>query len=388
MAGVKITELPQLSVTPDNDDILIVVDTDENVTKYVSVSTLSSAITAGESIESQTAKTVLIQDVDSDALYYPLFSYNTPGVSGAADSVKADTNFTYNPGTNVLSANFFSGDGSLLTGVLADSALVATTALFALTTNNALTADSAINSTNANTALTALNALAADSALNAANALLATVAIESLGDLDNVIDSATGARVLGDLVVDSDLTVGGILYGDGSGLTNVTSTAVTTTSEKIDAKITDSSGLHYLMLRTLSTGYDSVSTTADLSYDPTTAILSATSFQGDGANLTNVSAVNSVNANNVLVTTVSNNAQYYLHFGSVASGNDNVNVSTGLLYNPSDNKLTSSIFSTQNWEVFESSGKLLFSQNGVKKMRLDSAGNLALAGTLTESVTL
>jgi hypothetical protein len=388
MAGVKITDLPQLSVTPDNDDVLIVVDVDENVTKYVSVSTLSSAITAGESIEAQAARSIFIQDVDSDDTYFPLFSKNTPTISGASDSVKADTNFTYNPGTNTLSALFFSGNGSLLTNVLADSAAVATTALVALTTNNALTADSATNATNANTALTALNALSADSAINASNALLATVAVESLGDLDNVIDSATGARVLGDLVVDSDLTVGGILYGDGSGLINVTSTAVTTASEKTDAKPVDSSGLHYLMLRTLSTGYDSVSTTADLTYDPTTATLSASSFQGDGSNLTNVTAVNSTNAQQVSVSSVSSNTQYYLHIGSVASGNDNVNVSTDLLFNPFTNKLTTSIFSSGDWEVFENAGVLTFRHNGVNKMTLNSTGDLAIAGTLTQSATL
>lgn len=379
MAGVKITDLPQLSVTPDNDDVLILVDVDENVTKNISVSTLSSAITVSESVESQTARSIFIQGTDSDHSYFPLFSYSTPTSSGASDSVKADTNFTYNPATNTLSASFFSGNGSLLTNVLADSAAVAT---------SAITADSATNATNANTALTAINALSADSAINASNALLATVAIESLGDLDNVIDSATGARVLGNLVVDSDLNVGGILYGDGSGLTNITSTAVVTASEKTDAKLADSSGLHYLMLRTLSTGYDSVSTNADLTYDPITSILSASSFQGDGSNLTNVSAVNSTNAQQVSVSSVSDNTQYYLHIGSVASGNDNVNVSTNLLYNPSTNKLTTSIFSSGDWEVFENSGSLTFRYNGVNKMTLNSTGDLAIAGTLTQSATL
>lgn len=379
MAGVKITDLPQLSVTPNNDDVLILVDVDENVTKKISVSTLSSAITVSESVESQTARSIFIQGTDSDHSYFPLFSYNAPTSSGASDSVKADTNFTYNPATNTLSASFFSGNGSLLTNVLADSAAVAT---------SAITADSATNATNANTALTAINALSADSAINASNALLATVAIESLGDLDNVIDSATGARVLGNLVVDSDLNVGGILYGDGSGLTNITSTAVVTASEKTDAKLANSSGLHYLMLRTLSTGYDSVSTNADLTYDPITSILSASSFQGDGSNLTNVSAVNSTNAQQVLVSSVSDNTQYYLHIGSVASGNDNVNVSTNLLYNPSTNKLTTSIFSSGDWEVFENSGSLTFRYNGVNKMTLNSTGDLAIAGTLTQSATL
>lgn len=385
MAGVKITELPQLSATPDDNDVVIIVDTDQNVTKRITIQNLlASTVSEDDDIAAQTSTKIFIADVDSDAPYYPLFAYNTPSAN-AEDSVKADINFTYNPGTNVLSANFFSGDGSLLTNVPVDSAANATNALLA---NYATNAGQALTADSATIASSALHALTADSATNAANAVLAATATRSLGDLDNVIDSDTGARVLGDLTVDSDLHVGGILYGDGTGLTNITSTAVTTTSEKIDAKEVDSSGLHYLMLRTLSTGYDSVSTTGDLSYDPATAVLSASSFSGDGANLTNVSAANSVNANNVLVSTVSDNTQYYLHFGSVASGNDNVNVNTGLVYNPSSNKLSSSIFSTPNWEVFESSGKLLFSQGGVKKMRLDSSGNLAITGTLSESATL
>jgi hypothetical protein len=385
MAGVKITELPQLSATPDDNDVVIIVDTDQNVTKRITIQNLlASTVSQDEDIAAQTSTKIFIADVDSDAPYYPLFAYNTP-TANAEDSVKADINFTYNPGTNVLSANFFSGNGSLLTDVTVDSAENATNALLA---NYATNAGQALTADSATIASSALHALTADSATNATNAVLAATATQSLGDLDNVIDSDTGARVLGDLTVDSDLHVGGILYGDGTGLTNITSTAVTTASEKIDAKEVDSSGLHYLMLRTLSTGYDSVSTTGDLSYDPATAILSASSFQGDGANLTNVSAVNSVNANNVLVSTVTDNTQYYLHFGSVASGNDNVNVNTGLVYNPSSNKLSSSIFSTPNWEVFEEAGKLLFSLDGVKKMRLDSSGNLAITGTLTESATL
>ena len=385
MAGVKITELPQLSATPDDNDVVIIVDTDQNVTKRITIQNLlASTVSEDEDIAAQTSTKIFIADVDSDAPYYPLFAYNTP-TANAEDSVKADINFTYNPGTNVLSANFFSGNGSLLTDVTVDSAINATNALLA---NYATNAGQALTADSATIASSALHALTADSATNAANAVLAETAIRSLSDLDNVIDSDTGARVLGELTVDSDLHVGGILYGDGTGLTGITSTAVTTTAEKTDAKEVDSSGLHYLMLRTLSTGYDSVSTTGDLSYDPATAILSATSFQGDGANLTNVSAANSVNANNVLVSTVTDDTQYYLHFGSVASGNDNVNVNTGLVYNPSSNKLSSSIFSTPNWEVFEEAGKLLFSQDGVKKMRLDSSGNLAITGTLTESATL
>ena len=137
MAGVKITELPQLSATPDDNDVVIIVDTDQNVTKRITIQNLlASTVSEDEDIAAQTSTKIFIADVDSDAPYYPLFAYNTPSANGE-DSVKADTNFTYNPGTNVLSANFFSGDGSLLTNVTVDSADNATNALLANYATNA-----------------------------------------------------------------------------------------------------------------------------------------------------------------------------------------------------------------------------------------------------------
>jgi len=348
MAGIRITDLDALGATPADDDVLIIVDTNENQTKQVTVSELLAGASAAET--AAVAAQIVVQEDSSNDLFYLTF---VDSVNGAYVA-KTDSDLNYNPNLNVLSAPFFSGNGSLLGNVKADSAL------------------------NASFALVAANALS------------------------NADDSALGVRIYGETTIDSDLYVKGVihafddvlvtgtLYGDGSGLTGITSTAVTTTAEQTDAKILDSNGVHYLMLRTKQTGYDSVSTISDLVYDPQTNILSASFFSGDGSNLTNISADSATLATSVKVTAVTSadSSTYYPHLGSISSGNDNVNVNTGLTYIPSTQKLSTSIFSTANWEMYESANKLFFAYQGVKKVKIDSDGNVFMAGTLTQSASL
>jgi len=342
MAGIKITDLDALGATPEDDDVLIIVDTNENQTKQVTVSELlagaSAAATAG--IASQ----IVVEEDSTNALFYLTFLDSVDG----AYTANADPALNYNPNLNILSAGFFSGNGSLSNNVKADSAL------------------------NASFALEAANALS------------------------NANDSAGGVRIYGETTIDSDLFVQGNItsfgtfYGDGSGLTGITSTAVTVAAEQTDAKIADSNGVHYLMLRTIQTGYDSVSTIADLVYDPQTNTLSSSYFSGDGSSLTNLSADSATNAANVKVTAVSSadSSTYYVHLGSTTSGNDNVNVNTGLSYVPSTQKLSTSIFATANWDLNESDNSLFFAYQGVKKAKLDSNGDMFLVGTLTQTASL
>jgi len=47
-----------------------------------------------------------------------------------------------------------------------------------------------------------------------------------------------------------------------------------------------------------------------------------------------------------------------------------------------------SSFNLETWTIEEDeNGKIIFSKNGVIKMRLDNLGNLEIAGTLSQSVT-
>lgn len=342
MAGIKITDLDTLGATPAGDDVLVIVDTNENQTKQVTVSELLAGASAAAT--AAIASQIVVEEDSTNAPFYLTFVDSVDG----AYTANTDPALNYNPNLNILSAGFFSGNGSLLNNVKADSAL------------------------NASFALEAANALS------------------------NADDSALGVRIYGETTVDSDLVVKGNItsfgtfYGDGSGLTGITSTAVTTAAEQTDAKIADSNGVHYLMLRTIQTGYDSVSTIADLVYDPQTNTLSSSYFSGDGSSLTNLSADSATNAANVKVTAVSSadSSTYYVHLGSTTSGNDNVNVNTGLSYVPSTQKLSTSIFATENWDLYESDNSLFFAYQGVKKAKLDSNGDMFLVGTLTQTASL
>lgn len=447
MAGVKITDLPIESLAPDAEDLLVIVNVGEDETRQITVESLLSATQNAD--VALNAERIRVATTGVDATYYPLFSDATTGY----DSVSLDVDLTYNPSTNTLTAGFFAGNGSLLTGVLADSAFNATNAIEAQRAQTALAADSAINASNAQLAEVAksadlaTNALAADSAINASNALLAetaqladiatlalaadsatvaTSAIEaqralfafdadsalnatnavlanfalaSANDRFNIIDSANGVRIFGDTKIDSDLFVKGSInvtgnvsanqfIGDGSLLTNIGSTLTSLATKEQDANSVDSVGPHYFVIRPTQTGYDSAFTSSNLVYDPSALTMSAPFFSGDGSALTNVAAVSASAASTVAVSTVTDSAVYYLHLGSTTSGNDDVNIDTNLTYNPLRDRLRTSIFATDNWDIYESAGSLLFAHNGVKKVKFDSAGNIFSVGTLTESTTL
>jgi hypothetical protein len=328
-----------------------------------------------------------------------LFALNASQADSAAVATLA---LTANLADLALSADSATIASSALTANLATNALFAdsaTNANFATSASVAQIAgfaDSAAFADRATTADSAYHSLFSDSATLATTALVAN---RSLGDLQNVIDSATGARSLGDFTIDSDLFVLGnadivgnvnaaTFTGDGSGLTNITATTTALATDQIDSKIIDSAGVFFIPMKPHLTGYDSVSVTADLTYDPANQTLSSVKFSGDGTNVSNVAAVSATNASNVEITQVGDDAVYYVHIGSTTAGNDNVNVSLDLTYNPATNTLTTDRFNTGTWEVYESAGSLLFEHNGTKKMRLDSDGNLAITGTLAQSQTL
>lgn len=335
MAGIRITDLDNLGQTPSGNDVIVIVDVDADVTKKVTVTDL---ISAAEQQQAPSASQVVVSSANNQNTdFYLSFTEE----DSATTDLKSDEQLRYNAFTNTLSStNFsgaFSGDGSLLSGVIAENGL------------------------------------------------------------DNAIDSALGIRVFGETTIDSDLIVKGsasflgVLSGDGSGLTGVTSTAVTTAANKTDAKILDSNGTHYLMLRSVLTGFDSVSAVSDLVYDPINHIFNAQNFSGNGSRLTNVAADSANVASNVKVISLSSSdsATYYPHLGSTGSGNDDVVASSSLSYVPSLGRFASIMFGIgSDWDIYESAGSVLLSHLGVKKMRLDQSGNLAIAGTLTQSATL
>lgn len=381
MAGVKITDLDSAIGAPDPLDILIIVDVSTNLTKQIKAVDLLLGQTA------QQANTILVtEDTTSteakvyfgngeSALYdsvgisasltYDATTGNLKALSfegdGSAltnlptndpvvnavdagtdanpyflmirnsatglDSVHTQSNLTSNPNTGVLTSPFFAGDGSLLTGVLADSATNADSANFATEATHALYADSATQAASALFATEAGHAINADSATVATSSLIAALATYALA-----ADSANNASI----AVQSG-------YAD----TIVTTTAAAQTTL-------------YPFMGTAQTGIQAtLAADAALTYNATNGRLSSTAFSGDGSLLTNLPIPGGgsiAQALNIIPSAV--DASHSILFTQSATGVDSVNSDPGIAYNPSSNLLTVGAFSGE--------GKLLTEVPAVK----------------------
>jgi hypothetical protein len=488
MAGILITDLDSALDLPARDDVLLFVDVSENRTKQITTELFLSGTTANR------AATIIVSPDDTEVTNYVHFgnldsgydSVNTSNfltfdattgklnsaffigdgslltnipaqlidavsagtdndpyylmirnTAEGQDSTNTAPNLIYNPGTSTLASDFFAGDGSLLTGVLADSAAVATYALtvdsadhagYALLALNATSADSAAIATHSLTsdsadhagyALLALNATSADSTPYATFSIIGSRAESILLQSDSSTSTTTypllsGSTGTGPIVPFTDTnslsynaSTGALsatlLVGDGSLITNlplsgggVLAQAVNVVPSEVDAShsvlFTRSAsgvdsvntstlltynastgalgatsfagigrdlvdvpaiqlqtfsgptvGTQYLLMKATQTGMDSVATDGGVTFDASTNTLSATNFSGDGSNISNVAALSATNATNVGITAVSADATYYLHFGTSASGNDNVNVDLDLTYNPALNILNTGL---------------------------------------------
>lgn len=349
MPGIKITELDSATGAPADSDLLVIVDISTNTTKQITVQDLLS----GASIAAATSLDVV--KTNTNATFYLNFTDVSQGISTA---VYSDSDLTYNSSTGILTAAKFSGDGSLLTGVLADSAENATNIVISsvstgvvyptlvttstgtqvLKTDTSLSYDAATNTLNAvyfvgdgsgltnlnlgaGTAATTLNIVSTN--LNASH-YLTFVGVSSGNDSVNV---------------DTDLTynpstntlTAGVFAGDASSLTNVN-------ADTISVSPTSVSATYYLTFTGSSSGSDSVNTSTDITVDPSTGTVSALLFSGNGSSLTNV------NASTISIATSTADSSHYLLFTGLSSGTDSVNTDTNLTYNPNTNTLTSGYF--------------------------------------------
>lgn len=489
--GIKITDLDSVTVAPADSDVLVIVDVSANVTKQISVAQLFSSATASGSTSSAITAT------GTNSTYYINFTNTDNGIA----ALQASNTLTYNPYSETLTAGYFSGDGSLLTGVLADSAarstevyvktvstgtfypaLVSSTGYQVSGTDTSLSFDAATNTLTTGTFVgnftgdgsgltnlpigggggsiaTTVNVV--PSSLNATHYLMFSASSTGVDSVNTDAEltynpntnTLSATNFSGSFSGDgSALTNILVSYADSSGVTNQVKLSATTSTDtttypvlvgtsgtaaqnmfidnatlsynastntlsaanfsgngiaitKVAAETTYANaagaGTHYLMVRGLQTGDDSVSTVSSINCNPSTGALTATSFVGSGASLTKVaaetisanaattgtyypalrgaatgddsvhthsaftynvgtatlsatnfsgngsaltgitasSATTATNATNVAITSVSTNANFYVHFGSASSGNDGVDVDVDLLYNPSTNIL-------------------------------------------------
>jgi hypothetical protein len=193
-----------------------------------------------------------------------------------------------------------------------------------------------------------------------------------------------GFKILGETTIDSDLYVRGDIFGsgtlewsgvatgNGSGITNIqfalksdsadharyaTNAGYATFADS--AVIADSAdhsrfsifsryskeqqnvvatadANHYLLMSQAFDAIDSVEADGQLFYNPTTDILDAGFFRGNGSLLTNVTASN--NVLNTVTTTSQDN--HYIIFRENATGPDSANTDASLQYNPFGNYIT------------------------------------------------
>ena len=297
--------------------------------------TADSADHSRYSIESVWSSQQQVVNTNFDATYYPTFV----GLSSGIDSVNTDLELFYNPNTNILDAGFFRGDGSLLTNITADAGDASQ--ISANTT--------AVNSNHY--VMFRFNATGLDS-VNTDGNLLYNPALNRLSGIDS-----------------ADLT----LRGEA------------TTAYKTYANSVLASGTYNVMLRGKPTDVDSVSTSSGLSFNATTETLSATAFVGDGSGITGIDADTSLNATNVAVTAVSDDAVYYVHMGSATSGNDGVNLDTALRVNPSTDTLS---FASTTGSITLGTDSDFSITRGGTQYSFDVVNNGSSAYTLSDAATV
>ena len=240
-------------------------------------------------LEAQRAERLILASMTNETKVFPILSLTKTGVQYP----RTDSAISYNVQTGLFTAPQFVGDGSLLT-------------------NLPLTASGVV--------ATAVNVVS--TATNATHSILMT---QSATGVDSVNSDP-------DFTYNPSTNLLSVLNisGNGSLMTEVPAVSIT-------SKTGPTSGTQYLLMKPNQTGNDSVSTDAGAVWDAATDTMTFTNVSGNGSGLSNVAAITATNATNIDITTVDSAGTYYLHFGSSASGNDNVNVDLDLTYNPDTN---------------------------------------------------
>lgn len=344
MAGIKISELPELiGANATDSDILVIVDVSANETKHITfenliASNIDSANRATTAIVAGRAREIVVNSSPNIGQnFIPIV-----GASSGQDSVSTTGNLIFNTTSNKIEANL---DGIADSALNADRADVADSANFNLTSINDVV--------DTFTGLVSGQVLKWNgSAWENQNDLSGDAGSGVLAKQINTVSTTDSANFLIPFVsvvgADSVGVDAGIQYNpatDTLTVANITGNASTaslatlaTTATDARQVITDSAaatGTYYPLMRLdFTPGADSVEITTNLNYDASTNTLAATNFSGDGSNISNVAAVSATNATNVAISQQNGDAVYYVHFGSALSGNDGVDVNSKFRINP------------------------------------------------------
>ena len=286
-------------------------------TNVLSATTFSGAFTGNVTGTATTAQNINVAAATTSATHYLTF---TPAATGSGLAVSTDTDLSYNPSTNVLTVTTVSGN---VTGNLTGNVTG-----FATTAQN-------------------LNVVAAST--NATHYVTFSPSTSGSG-----VAVSTDAQLTYNPSTDtlSATTFSGALTGNVTGnLTgNVTGTA--TTAQNLHVAAASTNATHYVTFSPSTSGSGvAVSTDAQLTYNPSTDTLSATTFSGAltgnvTGNLTGSVTGTATTAQNLHVAAAATNATHYITFSPAATGSGlATSTDAELTYNPSTNILTATTFS-------------------------------------------
>ena len=268
----------------------------DRLTGSYDIDITGTATTAGTATTSTNASFIQVGSTNDDFTFYPVFVDGTSGFRAP----EVDSDLTYNPSTNTLTANFV-GDGSGLTGVTAEG-----TGIVVKDNDTPVGTAGTIN-------------FATNLSLSAVASGIVTVSI------DNPIVS------------------------DLSGNASTATTATGATNIDIDATSSTDTTTYPVLVGNNATGNQTpFIDNAGLSYNASTNTLNA-NFSGDGSGLTNVdadtatsatNATNATNASNIGIALTNTDATYYPVFVDATSGFQAPEVDSDLTYNPFTNTLS------------------------------------------------
>ena len=292
-------------------------------TNNLTTTTFTGAL-VGNANTSTTASGVTVNLVSDNVSYYPTLVNSTTGNL----ALDVGSGLTFDPSTNTLSTNIFSGNLNG-TASVANSIIVNPSVVNAVFYPIFTSGTTGIITTNIGTGLS----------FNPGTNALTTTSF--IGALTGNADSATTTAITSITTNASyyptfvSTTTGNIAHNVGTGLTFNPSTNALTTTSFIGALTGNAT------TSTNSSGLTSATTNVNVSAStaPTTGqVLTATS--GTAATWQTPTS-----GGTITISTVSNNATYYPTFVSTSSGTMAIaDVSTGLSFNPSTNNLITTTF--------------------------------------------
>jgi hypothetical protein len=309
-----------------------------NISATAATATNFYGTLVGNSSTATTANNINVNATTINATHYITFA---PASSGSGLATSTDTDLSYNPGTNVLTAGVFSGN---VTG----TAITATNFYGTLVGNSS----TATTSSNVNTVVANTNSThyVVFSPVNGGSGVaLSTDSGFTVNSLTNVV---TAAVFSGNLSATAATSTN--FYGALTG--NVTGTATTATN--INTSTATTAGAHYLLFSPVNATASGVAVSSDstLQFNPATNVLSTDVFSGNlsatAATATNFygtlvgNSSTATTAQNININATTINATHYITFASASSGSGLASsTDTDLTYNPGTNVLTAGVFS-------------------------------------------